>query len=302
MGNTIKNYYGKVILFGEYSMIYGSSALLIPLYTGSSHWDFIWRNPGKRNYASNRSLNVFYNYLKDNERFSEHIDIARFKTELKKGLFLDSSIPSGYGVGSSGALTAAVYDRFHNNEIEDPMELKRFLADMENCFHGNSSGLDPLQCYFGKPFILDENKKINILDENFLPENVHIFLIDSNIKSDTKSLVNYFNEKRNDPRYLKAYEELYFPYVSRCINSLVTGEVDVFFENLSKLSYYQTIMFEPMVTDKMMPLFSVKRDAAHFQIKLCGSGGGGYFLGFSDDKDATEHYMVQKGYPISWII
>lgn len=302
MGTEIKNYYGKVILFGEYSMIYGSSALLIPLYSGSSHWDYIWRNPGKRNYASNRSLHVFFRYLNENECFSEHLDIAKFKAELKKGLFLDSTIPSGYGVGSSGALTAAVYDRFHGDVIEDPMELKKFLGKMEDCFHGNSSGLDPLQCYYGKPFILENNKKVNILDTNFLPENVHIFLIDSKIKSDTKLLVNYFNEQRKNPRYLKAYDELYYPYVDSCIESLVSGDVERFFDELSKLSYYQTVMFEPMVTEKMKPLFFAKRDLAHFQIKICGSGGGGFFLGFSDDKDATEHYMIQKGYPISWVV
>lgn len=299
---AIKNYYGKVILFGEYSMIHGSSALLMPLYSGSSHWDYIWRNPGKRNYSSNRSLHAFFNYLKDNEYFCQHIDIARFKAELKKGLFLDSSIPPGYGVGSSGALTAAVYDRFHSDDIEDPIVLKKFLADMENCFHGKSSGLDPLQCYYGKPFVIDENNKINVLEEKFLPENIHIFLIDSQIKSDTKSLVEYFNNQLNNPRYLKAYEELYYPYVNSCIDELVAGNIDNFFDNLLHLSYYQTVLFEPMVTDKMKPMFFAKRDLAHFQVKLCGSGGGGFFLGFSDDKEATEHFMIQKNYPITWVI
>jgi len=299
---AIKKYYGKVILFGEYSMIYGSSALLMPLYSNSAHWDYIWRNPGKRNYASNRSLHGFFNYLNDNEEFSKHIDMAKFRAEMKKGLFFDSSIPSGYGVGSSGALTAAVYDRFHVGEIDDPMELKSFLANMENCFHGSSSGLDPLQCFYGKPFILDENKHVTILEDKFMPENINVFLIDSQIKSDTKSLVSYFNEQRKDPRYLKAYEELYYPFVGRCIDSLVSVDSEAFFENLSHLSYYQTVLFAPMVTEKMKPLFFAKRENEHFQIKICGSGGGGFFLGFSDDKEATERYMHEIGLTINWVV
>ena len=32
-------------------------------------------------------------------------------------MFFDSSIPQGYGVGSSGALVAAFYDRFAINKI-----------------------------------------------------------------------------------------------------------------------------------------------------------------------------------------
>ena len=173
---------------------------------------------------------------------------------------------------------------------------------MENCFHGSSSGLDPLQCYLGKPFILTEDKKVQVLDKDFIPENIHIFLIDSKIKSETKTLVNYFKQQREDPRYLKAFNELYYPFVGRCIDSLVSGDVDKFFDDLAQLSYYQTVMLRPMITDNMLPLFSLKRKDVHFQIKICGSGGGGYFLGFADDKEATEVFMKEHEFPITWII
>ena len=298
----IKKYYGKVILFGEYSMIFGSPALLMPLYTGEAHWDYIWRNHGKRNYSSNRSLHMFADYLEQDKYFTDKIDIQKFRTELKRGLFLDSCIPSGYGVGSSGALTAAVFDRFKSTEIEDPLELKKFLGDMENCFHGSSSGLDPLQCYLGKPFIITEDKKVKILDKDFVPAGLHIFLVDSNIKSDTKSLVTYFKQQRENPKYLKAFDELYYPFVGRCIDSLVDGDMDSFFDNLRHLSYYQTVMMRPMITDNMLPLFQLKREDVHFQIKICGSGGGGYFLGFSDDVDKTNEFMKDNGFPISWVL
>ncbi|MBO4575366.1 MAG: hypothetical protein J5708_08635 [Bacteroidales bacterium] len=298
----IKKYYGKVILFGEYSMIFGSPAMLMPLYTSESHWDYIWRKRGKRNYSSNRSLHMFANYLSENEYFTDKIDIQKFTTELKRGLFLDSCIPSGYGVGSSGALTAAVYDRFKSKEIEDLLELKKFLGDMENCFHGSSSGLDPLQCYLGKPFIITEDKQIKLLEKDFMPSNIHVFLIDSQVKSDTKSLVNYFKEQRENPKYLKAFNELYYPFVGRCIDSLVSGDEALFFENLRHLSYYQTIMMRPMITDNMLPLFSLKHEDVGFQIKICGSGGGGYFLGFADDVDKTNDYMKESGFPITWVL
>lgn len=298
----IKKYYGKVILFGEYSMIFGSPAMLMPLYTSESHWDYIWRKRGKRNYSSNRSLHMFANYLSENEYFTDKIDIQKFTAELKRGLFLDSCIPSGYGVGSSGALTAAVYDRFKSKEIEDLLELKKFLGDMENCFHGSSSGLDPLQCYLGKPFIITEGKQIKLLEKDFMPSNIHVFLIDSQVKSDTKSLVNYFKEQRENPKYLKAFNELYYPFVGRCIDSLVSGDEALFFENLRHLSYYQAIMMRPMITDNMLPLFSLKHEDVGFQIKICGSGGGGYFLGFADDVDKTNDYMKESGFPITWVL
>lgn len=298
---NIKKYFGKVILFGEYSMIYGSSALLMPLYSGYAHWDYIWRTHGKKNYASNRNLMKYYSYLNENESFSEYIDMEKFDAELKKGIFLDSTIPTGYGVGSSGALAAAVFDRFKKKEITDYLELKKFLGRMEDCFHGSSSGLDPLQCYLGKPFIIDRNSNVKILEDDFINQNIHIFLIDSNVKSDTKNLVEYFNKQLENPRYAKAYNELYLPLVDRCINSLTSGNVNDFFDHLLHLSYYQTIMFAPMVTEKMKPLFNLKRSNTHFQVKICGSGGGGFFLGFSDDKEETEKFMKIAGFDIRWV-
>ena len=114
--------------------------------------------------------------------------------------------------------------------------------------------------------------------------------------------MNYFKEQRENPRYLKAFDELYYPFVGRCINSLVAGNVDEFFDDLTQLSYYQTVMLRPMITDNMLPLFSLKRKDVHFQIKICGSGGGGYFLGFADDKDATNAFMQEHDFPITWVI
>ena len=39
-------------------------------------------------------------------------DLDQMASDISKGMYFDSSIPPGYGVGSSGALVAAVYDRY----------------------------------------------------------------------------------------------------------------------------------------------------------------------------------------------
>jgi mevalonate kinase len=36
-------------------------------------------------------------------------DLAELKNDVETGMYFDSSIPQGYGVGSSGALVAAIY-------------------------------------------------------------------------------------------------------------------------------------------------------------------------------------------------
>jgi mevalonate kinase len=94
------------------------------------------------------------------------LDIEQFKQDIANGMFFDSNIPQGYGVGSSGALVAAIFERYsfskHNPENiskEDLKNIKSVFGEMESYFHGKSSGMDPLICYMNLP-ILIENKEI----------------------------------------------------------------------------------------------------------------------------------------------
>lgn len=46
-----------------------------------------------------------------NFRFDE------IEKDLQEGMYFDSSIPRGYGVGSSGAIVAAIYDKYAEDKI-----------------------------------------------------------------------------------------------------------------------------------------------------------------------------------------
>ena len=302
-----RKYYGKVILFGEYSMIYGASALLIPYYNTTAEWNTIMHRPSEKAIDSNNNLYQFLNYLNENDKF-RILDLKRFEMELNAGLFFDSNIPLGYGVGSSGALVAAIYDRYKLTEIEDAMKLKSFLAAMESYFHGSSSGVDPLQCFFGKPFVLSQQTTDNsqqpsftILDSDFISENIHIFLIDTKIKSPTGPLVERFKELRNDDNYRDKFDNEYVPLVNECIDSLIEKQDDNFFEKLSKLSMMQTELLTHTIPNEVREFFykSLKED--YFQVKQCGAGGGGFLLGFTNDVENTNNYWKKSNYNIIWI-
>ena len=83
-------------------------------------------------------------------------------------MFFDSSIPQGYGVGSSGALVAAVYDKYAFGKItvlenltkEKLLHLKAVFSLMESFFHGKSSGLDPLNSYLSLPILINSKDHI----------------------------------------------------------------------------------------------------------------------------------------------
>jgi mevalonate kinase len=158
-------FYSKILLFGEYGIIKDSKGLSIPynFYNGALK---VEDNPSAEAIKSNQSL----------ERFSIHLekiqveqptlvqfDLETLKQDISNGMFFDSSIPQGYGVGSSGALVAAIYDKYAVGKItvlenltrEKLLQLKTIFGQMESFFHGKSSGLDPLNSYLSIPILIN---------------------------------------------------------------------------------------------------------------------------------------------------
>ncbi|MBK9733664.1 MAG: hypothetical protein IPO92_01335 [Saprospiraceae bacterium] len=102
MTNISKRYYAKLLLFGEYTVTLGSGALSIPYTKYSGSWSY-----SKKTIPSRDGLLKLYNYLASQHHLSNEIQLEEFKNNIQKGLYFDSDIPLGYGLGSSGALVAA---------------------------------------------------------------------------------------------------------------------------------------------------------------------------------------------------
>jgi mevalonate kinase len=292
-----EHYYSKVILFGEYSMIFDSTALMVPLKKFSAQWRFASHLEASGGAASNASLQRFADYLSTEQGLKDIVDLQRFNHELYYGLFLSSNVPSGYGLGSSGTLVAAVYDGYAKQKIDDFLQLKTLFGKMESYFHGSSSGIDPLQCYLGKPFKITP-KGVQLLSDDFLRKDIHICLIDTKIKSNTKPLVNHFKKQRLNPRFYNRFQKEYTPLVKTCIGKMIEGDKELFFNTLKQLTKGQLEFLRPMITDNTMDLFTTEYDF-NFSVKVSGSGGGGYVLGFTDDVQKASGLLTD--FEVIWI-
>ena len=290
-------YYSKVILFGEYSMIFDATALMIPLKRFSAQWQF----PQSRNLASslpsNHSLKQFCKYLFEIQELSNLFDFQSLNKDLNEGLFLASNVPSGYGLGSSGTLVAAVYDRYAKQKTEDYLQLKTFFGQMESHFHGSSSGIDPLQCYLGQPFKITP-RGVELLSDDFLKKDIHICLIDTKIKSNTKPLVEHFKAQRENPDFLNRFQTEYLPCVKTCIEAMISGDKELFFKSLKQLAQGQLQFLRPMITENTLDLFTTDF-GFNFGVKISGSGGGGYVLGFTDDVEKASELLTD--FEVIWI-
>lgn len=139
-------FYSKILLFGEYGIIKDSKGLSIPynFYKGALKID---ESKTVATHGSNLSLKRFTDYLAQLQAENPNLvtfDIAALQQDVDKGLYFDSSIPQGYGVGSSGALVAAIYDKYAFDKItvlenltrEKLLQLKGIFSEMESFFHG----------------------------------------------------------------------------------------------------------------------------------------------------------------------
>ena len=112
-------FYGKILLFGEYGIIEDSMGLSIPYnsYKGS----FIFHSDDEKfSKDSNKELQKYLSYLdtlKTENKLPCDLDLESFKIDISKGMLFHSSIPQGYGVGSSGALVASIYDKYASDKI-----------------------------------------------------------------------------------------------------------------------------------------------------------------------------------------
>jgi mevalonate kinase len=280
-----KKFYSKVLLFGEYSVIQNSMALSIPYSLFEGRLTFRRDNTA----VIDSELKAFSLYLKqliDNNQLNCQFDITSFEFDISQGLYFDSSIPQGYGVGSSGALVAAIFDRYeqeHHTSL-DISRLKRIFAQMESHFHGSSSGVDPLISYLNSP-ILIKNK--NDLGSVVLPRYSKgpggIFLLNTKRSRKTEPLVNLFLEKVTNERFSDICDNVLKPITNNCIENFLNADIKNLLINFQQLSHFQYEHLSPMIPKLYRELWIEGLNTNDYSLKLCGAGGGGFLMGITSD-------------------
>lgn len=291
------------MLFGEFSVILGSRAITVPYGQFKGELSFI----GDDKYTdyefavnSNQNLKEYLFELisvNQTEMISEAIDLNKLKRDISKGLFFESTIPQGYGLGSSGALVASIYGRYAFERIRQSRylssgslaHLRIVLAKLESNFHGTSSGIDPLSCYVKFPLLIQNITETEIVQ---LPRNrdygtAGIFLIDTGKPRKTDNLVKKFMDWCNQESFYSFIMKEYVPLNNACIDSIMAGDLDIFKKSLRLLSLFQYHHFNEMIPDNFRSLWLEGLEKHAFFLKLCGAGGGGFLLGYAKDIDAV---------------
>ncbi|TKD63638.1 mevalonate kinase [Flavobacterium sp. ASW18X] len=303
-------FYSKILLFGEYGIIKDSKGLSIPynFYKGALKSALELSVEAKK---SNQSLQRFANYLEELQSADLVIfDMDSLKADIAAGMYFDSSIPQGYGVGSSGALVAAIYDKYAQDKItvlenltrEKLLKLKTIFGKMESFFHGQSSGLDPLNSYLSLPILI--NSKDNIESTSLPTQNKEgkgaVFLLDSGMVGETAPMVQIFMEQMKNEGFRTIIKDKFVKHTDACVDHFLNGDIKGLFGHVKQLSHVVLDNFKPMIPKQFHQLWQKGIESNEYYLKLCGSGGGGYILGFTEDiekaKKALQGHKLEVVY------
>ncbi|HNE51044.1 MAG TPA: hypothetical protein PLZ64_07875 [Chitinophagales bacterium] len=289
-----QSFNSKILLFGEYSIIQDSMGLTLPYEEFKGKLTFDAKEMNEQFVSeSNEHLTEFAGYLQrliSEKKLNIHLDIDAFLQDVADGMYFQSSIPQGFGVGSSGALVAAVYEKYTKEKIdidnahskEVILALKEIFAKMESFFHGNSSGVDPLICYLNLPLLIKGKEGIEPVKVELNNDGKGaIFLIDTGISRSTESLVKYYMQRMEEPTFREFVDKQLKPFANNCIHAFLEGDKETLFAYMKLLSKFQLEHFKPMIPKLFDKMWKRGIDSGEYYLKLCGAGGGGFILGFT---------------------
>ncbi len=262
---TSKRYHAKLLLLGEYTVMLGGDALAVPLSDYYGNWV-------NQEGEGLHGLAEFVQYLAT--ECADILDLALIQ-ELSSQYKFTVNIPIGYGLGSSGALVAGIYDVAARHRTNDPAELMEHLGRIESFFHGKSSGFDPLVSYLNSG-ILKQDSTINSWDQS------------NNELVNNFSLADSGRERKGKgtliPAFLKWAEEnpeaveLLKNYQNQAIGALLHNDEQILVESLKFISDLQWTYLQDWITPSIKSQWwSSDEDI----FKICGAGGGGYYLKYS---------------------
>lgn len=315
MQQQVEQFNSKILLFGEYAVLHNGMALVIPCEKFHGHFEFYQGGSNEEQAValqSNEYLRKFCAFVSSRMDEKFVLEVKKFEAELEQGLFFRSNIPQGYGLGSSGALVAAMVLRYlvKAKNIKDEVklqtylklkDLKKNLGNLESFFHGTSSGIDPLSSILNEPILC---KNANEIVTTTLPltapdkQNV-IFLLDTKQERTTTKMMTLFNELLGKEEFKNKFDKYVIENNNGAIQSFLDNDNKRFYEVINELSAFQINYMKDFFPESLHKDVQKGLDNGDYFLKLCGAGGGGFVLGFTQNWEQTKEQL--NGYELEEI-
>lgn len=278
--------FSKVILCGEHSVLRGGKAVVTPLKAHALKFE-ISENLGGLMFEYSDAVKPFEILIEGTfEKAFELLELS--KADLNVKIYVKSLVPLGKGLGGSAALCVFVARTFKNlNLLGDHTEFA-FAVELENMFHGESSGVDVAGCLSTEPQMYVRGQILKPLKSNL---NGLLFgLSDSGENGDTEECIEKVLS-------LKSLNKDFFYSLDSDMNeaSVLLGSAiekgDT--TELTKAFYMASNVFKSwgLVTDKMQVTSDTLEKASALMTKPTGSGLGGCILSVWREEDLKKAEM-----------
>jgi len=269
--------HGKWILAGEHSVLRGGEALVFPVQ--SRFLDFSI-TPSEQRLSlkivhPNKDLEkAFWGVL---NRALELVDIPM--SQLKGRLHLQSQIPIGAGMGASATLCVALARWFHSLGYLQQDNMYNFAKNLEDLFHGESSGVDVAVALNHKPLVFKRPDSM----QTFLPSwQPHFYLSYCGMKGVTADCVSHVQSLiLHNKQLAEAIDDKMKMAVTLARESLMSDQkIEQLIESLDMAQ--NCFRQWGLITPELQNHMDLLKSEGALAVKPTGSGGGGFVLSLWD--------------------
>lgn len=280
--------HGKVILIGEHSVVFDKPAIAIPFHEVNVTALVEQGEPKDSKNTLWFSSRYFNGALFDapdelsgiKASVDETFELLNVKP-ANLNIHIESSIPSGRGLGSSAAVAHAVVKAIFNYyDAPLPHDVQMHLVQIaETHAHGNPSGIDMEATCNDSPIWFQKGKETKSLD---IERPLHIVVADSGQFGDTRTAVESIRFMyRNNPAVARKSIDLLGDYTYECQRSLASGDLLKIGQCLNLAQDELSILG---VSDPSLNhLINTARHHHALGAKLTGGGRGGCILALAQD-------------------
>lgn len=275
--------FGKWILTGEHAVLRGAPALVFPLrsktmrleYTPSSS-DLAFEGAGE--HGNNLEL-LFWGVLEAATRSMGHK-----RQELTGTVRIKNEIPLGRGLGASAALCVVVGKWLAEMNWVSRPDLYEFCRQLENLFHGESSGVDIAVCLEQKPLHFERTGSKRAIHTVWSPI---WFLSDSKKIGVTSECVRQVKDLLETDSQLGERLDQQMAQASKIAEEAL-GKVNGL-SLLTEAIQAAGACFEGwgLTQGALQEHMQLLRDAGAVAVKPTGSGGGGFVLSLWKEKPSN---------------
>ncbi|MEO5581133.1 MAG: hypothetical protein ABIR66_00460 [Saprospiraceae bacterium] len=192
-------------------------------------------------------------------------------------------------------MSAAVLQQYGLNSGEDVGLIQQKLALIESCFHGTSSGFDPLISYFQRGCLVQNKNTLLLKDTYTINEKLksRLYLIDSNTTRTSLSPIQWFYEQINSGAFQTELQELN-EVNSLFIRNVLDTDPFIISSLFQKISSIQFEIFQPLIVPSVKKIWKLGLQQGTYFCKLCGKGGGGFYYVWLNEEYPG---LIQHEYP-----